>query len=78
MSEVTPPLTLVATGSPGSLTLGQRIKAFRFLPIDTYPGVIEFVQQPMGKVLLLALFGLALIPTGRAIMAVPIVIAAGA
>jgi hypothetical protein len=41
-------------------TLVQQIRSCRFLPIDTYPRVVHFAQQPIGNAILLALFALLL------------------
>jgi hypothetical protein len=56
--------------------LVERIRSYRFLPIDTYPRIVNLAQQPIGKAILLALFAL-LLPVSLK-WAVPITIAAGA
>jgi hypothetical protein len=40
----------------------ERIRNLRFLPLDTYPRLIDLAQRPVGKVILLALFALLMVP----------------
>jgi len=50
----------VAVESPVA-PLEGKLASFRLIPrIETYPKVVSFVQTPLGKVVLLALFGLGL------------------
>ena len=59
------------------MMLVERIRNPRFLPLDTYPRAIDLAQRPIGKVILLALFALLMIPL-KSITSVPITLAAGA
>ena len=58
------------------MMLVERIRNPRFLPLDTYPRAIDLAQRPIGKVILLALFALLMIPL-KSITSVPITLAAG-
>lgn len=39
----------------------ERIRTFRFLPLDTYPWAIALARRPIGQAILLALFALVMI-----------------
>jgi hypothetical protein len=62
--------------SPPPKPLFDRVRAWRFLPLETYPGIVALVQTPVGKVLLFVLFATLLRPFGR--LWLPVTIAAAA
>jgi hypothetical protein len=63
------------TSSPPKPLL-DRVRAWRFLPLETYPGVVAFVQTPLGKISLLVLFAPLLAPFSG--LWFPVTMAAGA
>jgi hypothetical protein len=42
--------------------LFDRVRAWRFIPLETYPGIVALVQRPVGKLLLFVLFAILLRP----------------
>lgn len=77
MSLAPPQSGAAVAGAPVSGAPRRGVTALRFLPIDTYPQLIDLAQRPTGRALLLALFALALVPLNPA-KSLPITIAAGA
>jgi hypothetical protein len=56
--------------------LFDRVRAWRFIPLETYPGIVALVQRPVGKVLLFVLFAILSRPFSS--LWLPVTMAAGA
>jgi len=63
-------------GDSSPQPLLNRIRAWRFLPLETNPGIVAFAQTTPGKVVLLVLFAPLLLPSTH--LWLPITLAAGA
>lgn len=52
---------LTATAEPGLATWEDKLASFRLIPrVETYPKIVSFAQTPIGKLVMLAMFGVGL------------------